>query len=94
LRTRFKGWFIKGGEYVDEVFRIIPAGAETKVVHEVDFGHSGAPWYVLVLMKLIDVIGYRVGKSSLEGIMELLQDAANYAEERSPAETEDRDSSD
>jgi hypothetical protein len=71
LRTRFSGKTIKSGCYVEEIFRIIPQGAETRLIHELDFANSGLPWFFKALMKASHVIGYSEGKSSLEGIKEL-----------------------
>jgi len=59
--------------YVDETFRLSPRGAGARIEHEVDFAHSGLPRWLMAFMKVLDVVGRKAGKSSLDGIRELLE---------------------
>lgn len=72
LKTRCDGKAFKVGGYVDETFRIVLSETKTILIHEVDFTHSGLPWLILVMMRLIDKFGYSVEKSTLERIRELI----------------------
>jgi len=73
VRTRFSGEVFRNGGYVDEEFRLIPLAAATRLMHLVDYTHSGLPWIIAVLMRFIQTFGYSVGKSPLEGIKELAE---------------------
>lgn len=59
--------------YVDETFRLQPVRQGTRIVHEVDFTHSGLPRWLKVFMKVMDVVGRKAGRSSLDGIQELVE---------------------
>jgi hypothetical protein len=74
LKTRFSGPAFRTGGHVDEVFRLVARGERTQLIHEVDFSHSRLPWAVRALAKLLSLVGYHVGKSSLEGIKALAEE--------------------
>lgn len=74
LTTRFLTEGPGPAGYVDETFRLRPCGDGTRVIHEVDFTHSGLPRWLQVFMKVMDVVGRKVGKASLEGIKELVDE--------------------
>jgi uncharacterized protein YndB with AHSA1/START domain len=59
--------------YVDETFRLQPVAQGTRVVHEADFIHSPLPRWLGVFMKVMDMVGRQAGRSSLDGIKELLE---------------------
>ncbi len=59
--------------HVDETFRLRPHQQGTRIVHEVDFTHSGLPRWLQVFMKVMDLVGRKAGKSSLDGIKELAE---------------------
>lgn len=77
LTIRFSGEALREGSHVDETFRLQPSGEGTDVTHEVDFTHSSLPWWLKALMKVLDVIGHKRGKSSLDCIAELLEQSGN-----------------
>ncbi len=63
----------KGG-YVDETFLLIHKGPrETRVNLVVDFSNSGLPIFFKGLMWFISKFGYKAGRSSLDGIKELVE---------------------
>jgi len=70
LAIRFTTQAPRGGQ-VDETFRLQSSGEGTEVTHEIDFKHSGLPWWLKVFMKVLDLFGHQRGKSSLDGIAEL-----------------------
>ena len=57
----------------DETFQLQPSGDGTEVTHDVDFTHSGLPWWLKVFMKVLDVVGAKRGKWSLDCIVELVE---------------------
>jgi len=59
--------------YVDETFRLRAHRGGTRIAHEVDFTHSGLPRWLQVFMKVMDLVGRKAGKSSLDGIKELVE---------------------
>ena len=73
LVTRMAVNHPKSPGYVDETFRLLPHGDGTRIEHEVDFAHSGLPRWLMAFMKVMDMVGRKVGKSSLDGIGELLE---------------------
>ena len=73
LTIRFTTEAPRRGSQVDETFRLQPSGDGTEVTHDVDFTHSPLPWWLKVLMKVLDVVGTRRGRSSLDGIAELVE---------------------
>lgn len=73
LTTRFHTEGPGPAGYVDETFRLLPQGEGTRIVHEVDFTHSGLPRWLQAFMKVVDLMGRKVGKSSLDGIRELAE---------------------
>ena len=73
LTIRFTGDAFRGGGYVDETFRLARSGDGTDVTHEVDFTHSGLPWLLQAFMKVMDIIGHKTGRSSLDCIKELIE---------------------
>jgi uncharacterized protein YndB with AHSA1/START domain len=75
LTLRFAGEaFPDTGEYVDETYVLQPVEGGTQVLHTVDFSHSGLPWFLKVLLKVVDVVGHKRGPSPLEGLKELAED--------------------
>lgn len=74
LTTRFSTEAPGPAGYVDETFRLKPLAEGTRIVHEADFTHSGLPRWLRVFMKVVDLVGRKVGKSSLEGIKELVEE--------------------
>lgn len=83
LTLRFSGEAAVGtDEYVDEtyVFQAIEEG--TQVLHQVDFSHSGLPWFLKVVLKVIHLVGRPQGKSPLDGLKELAEDKSAERTER------------
>jgi len=74
LTTRFLMEAPGPAGYVDETFRLRPGREGTHVVHEMDFTHSGLPHWLQAFMKVMDLVGRKVGKSSLEGIKALVEE--------------------
>lgn len=62
------------GAYVDECYRLRPARQGTRLVQEIDFTHSGVPWFFQLLMWLIHSTGEAVGKRYLVTLKELVED--------------------
>lgn len=77
LAVRFSGDAFRRAGYVDETFRMTPTADGTRIIHEVDFTHSGLPWLLKVFVKVMDTIGYKAGKSSLDGIKELAEQSSH-----------------
>lgn len=75
LTTRYSGKAFRNGGYVEETFRLTPIPSGTRLLHAVDFAHSGLPWLVRLLMQLVSTFGYSVGKSSLERIRDLVEES-------------------
>lgn len=75
LTIRFSGSAFRGGGYVDETFRLCPVHAGTEIIHEVDFAHSGLPRLLKALMKVLDLVGHKQGKSSLDCLRELTDES-------------------
>jgi uncharacterized protein YndB with AHSA1/START domain len=73
LTTRFTGAAFPRDAYADETFVLEAAGTNTRLVQTVDYTHSGLPWFVKLLMKLLATFGHSVGNSSLDGIKELAE---------------------
>lgn len=76
ITFRYVGDALRAGGYVEETFRLQPAGEGTDISHAVDLSRSGLPWMVRVLAKLLSVIGRQQSKSSLDCIRELAEEAA------------------
>ena len=75
LVTRFLLDFSGRAGYVDETFRLEPLSDGTRIVHEVNFAHSGLPLWLRLFMKLMDRVGAKAGESSLDGIRNLVEQA-------------------
>lgn len=74
LTLRFSGEAAVGAdEYVEETYMFQPAEGGAKVVHKVDFSHSGLPWFLKALLKVIHLVGQPQGKSPLDGLKELAE---------------------
>jgi uncharacterized protein YndB with AHSA1/START domain len=74
LTLRFSGEASAGtDEYVDETYVFQPVEGGTKVLHETDFSHSGLPWFLQGVMKVIGLLGHRKGNSPLGGLKELAE---------------------
>jgi len=74
LTLRFSGEASSSrDEYVEETYMLQPAEGGAKVVHKVDFSHSGLPWFLKVLLKGIHLVGQPQGKSPLDGLKELAE---------------------
>jgi len=71
LAIRYATDALRPGGYVDETFRLRSFDGGAKIIHEVDFTHSGLPCAIKALMKVLDLFGRKEGKSSLDGIREL-----------------------
>jgi len=74
LTTRFLMEAPGPAGYVDETFRLRPWREATCVIQEVDFTHSGLPRWLQAFMKVMDLVGRKVGRSSLKGIRELVEE--------------------
>jgi uncharacterized protein YndB with AHSA1/START domain len=75
LVLRFSGSaFPRPGAYVDEMYTWQPARGGTKIWHTVDFSHSGLPWLLKVLLKAMDLVGHKSGRSPLDGLKELAEE--------------------
>ena len=74
LTTRYSGKAFRNNGYVEETFRLTPIPSGTRLLHAVDFAHSGLPWLVRLLMQLVGTFGYSVGQSSLDGIRGLVEE--------------------
>lgn len=74
ITIRYSGdIFGSNGGYVDESITLIHQGLrQTKVILSVDFTNSKLPAFVKFIMWFISKFGYKVGKSSLDGIEDLL----------------------
>jgi len=76
LTLRFSGEaFPRTNEYVEETYVFEPVGGGTKVLHKVDFSHSGLPWFLKLVMKVIDLVGHKAGPSPLDGLKELAEES-------------------
>jgi uncharacterized protein YndB with AHSA1/START domain len=74
LTLRFSGEAPAGAaEYVDETYMLQPVEGGMKVLHQIDFSHSGLPWFLKALLKVIHLVGQPQGKSPLEGLKELAE---------------------
>ncbi|UCD52700.1 MAG: SRPBCC family protein [Phycisphaerales bacterium] len=73
LTTRFLTEAPGPAGYVDETFRLQPLAQGTRIIHEVDFTHSGLPRWLEVFMKVMNWVGRQAGRSSLDGIKELVE---------------------
>lgn len=75
LTIQHSGLIDMPSAYVDETFFLEPISDErTRVRHHVDMTHSGMPWFIRVLFKVIQTIGTKHGKSSLDALAELVDD--------------------
>ena len=74
LTLRFSGE-VAGGtdEYVEETYVFQPVEGGTKVLHQVDFSHSGLPRFLQVVLKVVHLVGQPQGKSPLDGLKELAE---------------------
>lgn len=60
--------------FVDERFHLVGIGSIiTQIRHEVDFSNSGLPLFVRFIIWFINTFGYRVGRSSLDEIEDLVK---------------------
>ncbi len=76
LTLRFAGEASFGtGEYVDETYVFQPVEGGTKIVHSTDFSHSGLPWFLKAVLRVIHLVGRQEGKLQLEGLKELAEDS-------------------
>jgi uncharacterized protein YndB with AHSA1/START domain len=76
LTLRFSGEaFPRTNEYVDEMYVFQPVDGGTKVLHKTDFSHSGLPWFLKAVMKVIDLVGHRKGESPLDGLKGLAEES-------------------
>lgn len=58
---------------IDESYIITSTGSDTsKLRHEIDFTHSGLPWWAKLLISVIGRFGRKVGPDPLDGIAEVL----------------------
>ncbi len=74
LTLQFSGEASSGtDEYVDETYMLQPVEGGMKVLHQIDFSHSGLPWFLKALLKVIHLVGQPQGKSPLEGLKELAE---------------------
>jgi hypothetical protein len=74
LTLRFSGEASPGtDEYMDETYVFQPVEGGTKVLHKTDFSHSGLPWFLKVVMKVIALVGYKGGPSPLDGLKGLAE---------------------
>jgi uncharacterized protein YndB with AHSA1/START domain len=76
LTLRFSGEASGGtDEYVDETYVFQPVDGGTKTLHKTDFSHSGLPWFLKAVMKVIDLVGHKAGPSPLDGLKRLAEDS-------------------
>jgi len=76
LTLRFSGEVLPDpAEYVEETYLLQSVEGGTKVLHEVDFSHSGLPWFLKAVLKVIDLVGHKGGQSPLEGLKELAEES-------------------
>ena len=76
LTLRFSGETAVGtDEHMDETYVFQPVEGSTKVVHEIDFSHSGLPWFLKVVLKAVHFVGQQQGKSPLGCLKELAEGA-------------------
>jgi uncharacterized protein YndB with AHSA1/START domain len=76
LTLRFSGEACpRTNEYVDETYVFQPVDGGTKVLHKIDFSHSGLPWFLKVVMKVIDLVGHKKGESPLDGLKGLAEES-------------------
>ena len=60
--------------FVDETFYLNSIEPmQTKIRLEVDFSNSKLPVFIKIIMWFINTFGYKAGKSSLDGIQDLLK---------------------
>ena len=77
LTLRFSGEAATGtDEYVDETYVFQSFDGGVKIVHEVDFSHSGLPWFFKAVLQVIHLVGQPQGKSSLDVLKELVAGAS------------------
>ncbi|MCL5279346.1 MAG: SRPBCC family protein [Planctomycetes bacterium] len=71
LTLRFSGEAAGGAdEYVEETYGFQPVEGGTKVLHQIDFSHSGLPRFLQVVLKVVHLVGQPQGKSPLDGLKE------------------------
>jgi uncharacterized protein YndB with AHSA1/START domain len=76
LTLRFSGEASpRTNEYVDETYLFQPVDGGTKALHKIDFSHSGLPWFLKVVMKVIDLVGHKEGQSPLDGLKGLAEES-------------------
>lgn len=73
LTTKYSGGTFERGGYVKETYHLIPRGQGTRVKQILDFSRSEIPFIFRLIMKLINSVGYSVGKGPLDGIKELAE---------------------
>jgi|GEM_PF-1549070 len=67
----------RGIGHVDESFQLRPSRGDTRIVHAVDYSCSGLPWALLAFLKIMDVVGRKASKSSLDCLKELVENPAH-----------------
>lgn len=76
LTLRFTGQIPpQGAGYVDETFVLRPVGARTNILHRVDFSRAGLPWFLKVIMKVLNLVGRKESRSSLDCLRELAEES-------------------
>lgn len=75
LKIRYTGLIDKPNSYVDETFFLESSSDDrTRIRHHVDLTHSGLPWIIRVIAKILDTFGTKQGKSSLDALTDLVHD--------------------
>lgn len=73
LSLRFSGEAsFRTGEYVKETYVLQPVGRRTKILHQIDFSHSGLPWLAQAMLKVIGLVRHHKDLS-LEGLQGLFE---------------------
>jgi len=80
LTTKYSGPAFKMGGYVKETYHLIPKLEGTHLKQSIDFGHSGIPIIIQLIMVIIHTVGYSVGKGPLNGIKELAEEKGQQSE--------------
>lgn len=76
LTLRFSGEASpRTDEYMDETYVFQPVDGGTKVLHKTDFSHSGLPWFLKAVMKVIGFVGHKKGESPLDGLKRLAEES-------------------
>ncbi|MBN1909069.1 MAG: SRPBCC family protein [Pirellulales bacterium] len=79
LTTKYSGGnAFKPEGFVRESYRLVPKRGGTRVCQTIDFTHSGIPLWAQLFMKIINCVGYSVGKGPLDGIKKLAEQAEGH----------------